>query len=397
MTRSWIIAVSAALASQWPSSSMGATDTSPAGQMTSAAPVATTLQTNQNDVLLAKKQRLLLWKISLRGESFADDKDQAQTTGFGLAGQYRQVLLTDLLIRVKANVSLQTGYSQSRFGDDTPKSGVFLSEAILQYKPFSFFSFQAGALDQSILDAPLLVSPRPFPGVAQKIMVGSRSLGAELIVQEVTPTSTSLSTKTTNSEPTPYLFTQTLIIKAQPADFSKLKAFGTHYSFRQLPSSVAFESQKWDNSVTGDAPSDSRFDYGFDGWVVGGESKLRLVSGVSWNIDSHILQNSLAPTADRSGQWIQSGFDFELPRDIDFQPRAAVFFAESDIAPAYYNSSELGHGNRQGLKIATDLIFKRDRFKIGAAYISSKVINESIFQSREQFLQLYFETLYENL
>jgi hypothetical protein len=337
------------------------------------------------------------WKFGLGGESFANEKDQAQTVGVGLEGDLKLSPLKQIEVRARAAARLQSGYAQTRFGDNTPTSGLNLKEAYIQFKPVSFLSLQGGALDQGQLKSPLLVSSRAFPGVAEAISIGDQALGAELRAQQTVPTSTTLSTRAVDTEPTPSFTSETLSLKARPLDNFSLKAFGTHYAFRSLPSTVATDSDLLGNTVTEVGPNSSRFRFEFDGYLVGGEAKARLTRGLVAGIDGQMLRNMQAPETYRNAQMAGAELQIGLPGDIDLKPRGEIFFAESDVAPAFYNSSELGHTNRQGWAADVSMTFKQEKFRLSARYVNSDMINSNLIQSRQAFVLIKFETLYDVL
>jgi hypothetical protein len=71
-----------------------------------------------------------------------------------------------------------------------------------------------------------------------------------------------------------------------------------------------------------------------------------------------------------------------------------VFFAESDVAPGYYNGSDRGHNNRTGWAADLSLAFKKAGFAIGGRFVQADLINSSLVQTRQSFVMLRFETLY---
>lgn len=357
-----------------------------------------TLSTQINPSSSSRIRRAAMaWNLGMDGQSFANEKDQAQVAGFGLGAKLRYRLLPGLLARADAGLSLQTGYAQSRFGDNTPKSGINLKEAVLQYRPMSMLTLQAGAIAQSRLEAPLLVSSGAFPGVLERLNFGTRELGAAITAQQTVPTSTTLSTKAVESESTPTFMTETLSLHARVFDALSVKGSAGHYAFRSLPNTVAYESEAFGNTVREVGPSSAKFAYDFEGWLAGAEVKWQVLRGLGWKVGALMIQNTKAPDSYKNGQMTSTGLDIALPRQIDFEPKGFVFFNESDVAPAYYNSSELGHNNRQGWGASADFKFRKEKFKIGAAYVNSDIINPSANQSRQQFIRLQFETLYEML
>jgi hypothetical protein len=337
----------------------------------------------------------LQWSIGLAGESFANAQEQAQTAGFNVGGDFRYVLLRGLDLRVRAGASLQSGYAQSRFGDNTPRSGLNLREAIVQYRPGRILTLQVGAIDQGHLASPLLVSARPFPGALEKLTLGEGALQAEVKAQQTIPTSTTMSTQAVEAETSPSFMSETLTVKLEPHRKFNLSVYGTHFGFRNLPSTVAADGDIHGNTVDDSTPNFSRFIYEYDGWVAGGVIRTQLSRGFAAELQGQMLQNLKAPETYRNGQMASVAIEVGLPGDVLLVPKAQMFFSESDVSPSFYNSSELGHNNRIGHAADIEARFKRENFKIGARYVQSDTINSNLNQTPHQYLMLRFETSYD--
>ena len=103
-----------------------------------STPASTTLRTNLEKTPSKKGIIEAGWNMSLAGESFSNEKEQAQTAGLELGGKIRYGLLPQLEMKADAGLSLQSGYAQSRFGDNTPKNGLDLERSSsFNIKPLS--------------------------------------------------------------------------------------------------------------------------------------------------------------------------------------------------------------------------------------------------------------------
>jgi hypothetical protein len=369
----------------------------------SAAAAQLSTQLTEPETASSVRHRLSLsWKAGIDGGSFANEKEQAQTAGFDLSARFRYRMFQGLEARSALGARMQNGYAQSRFGDNTPKSGLDLGEALLQLRyPFnspSFVTLQAGAINQAHLNAPLLVSSRAFLGATEKIRIGNRIVNAEIMAQQSIPSSTTLSAKTVEAEPMPVFTTETLRLNLAPANERlKLSVFGTHFAFRDLPSAVASGSELHGNTVVDPGPNQARFKFEFDGWVAGGGAQVGLLPGLAWLLEGQVMQNTKAPETYRNAQLLSTGFEMALPGGVDLTPKGEVFFAESDAAPAFYSDARFGQMNRQGWGAGIEAVFKKQGFKIGGRYVQADVLNPNLLQSRQQFLMIQFETLYDRL
>jgi len=334
------------------------------------------------------------WTLSLEGESFSNEKEQAQTAGIELGGKVRYALLPQLEMKADAGVSLQSGYAQSRFGDNTPKNGLDLREALVQYKPMRQLTLQAGAINQAGLNAPLIVSAQAFPAVLERALIGTKDFNVEAKAQQAVPTSSTLSTKSVEAEQTPTFMAEELTARAKLSNRVAAHILGLHYAFHNLPSTVATDSELYGNTVTQITAKRDQFTYEFNGFGYGGGVKVLLARELAWTLDGQIVQNTDAPSSYNQGQIATSGFEIGLPGDIDLAPKGELFFAESDVAPGFYNGSDRGHNNRTGWAADVKATFKKAGFAVGGRFVQSDLINESLVQTRQSFVMISFETLY---
>lgn len=340
------------------------------------------------------------YKLSSGFDSFANDREQSQFFGMTAAADFKAQLLSGLSFRTKAGATLSSGYAQSRFGDNVGRSAIWFEEATLNQRVLDSNMarayFNAGALNQGDLGMRFLVDRQPFPGVRQAVVFGSKDRAQlKIWAQQTIPTSRTLSTKAIDAEVTPVFTTETVELKLKPSEGIQLSGFLTHFSYHNLPSAVALESQGYGNTVEETGPNTARFKFRFDGVGAGGSAYFQLSRNLGWQFGGYVLQNSQAPEGFRNAQVVRTNLTIGLADDIDLIPSAAVFFSEDDVAPAFYNDAYLGHNNRQGYLGAMEVFFQKQRFKLRAEFTDSDVINFNINQSRQQTLSIGFETFYE--
>jgi hypothetical protein len=176
-----------------------------------------------------------------------------------------------------------------------------------------------------------------------------------------------------------------------------VRAAVTHFTYNNLPSAIAQESIIYGNTVDEQGPNTSRFKYRFDGLFVHGGLDVDITPRFGWWVAGSAIQNAAAPEGYRNAQHIKSGFKIGLPGEVDVIPSFGTYFIEDDAVPGFYNSSGIGHTNRQGYAGAIETFFQRQKFKIRAEYNDADVINFNLNQSRQQSLMIGFETFYEML
>lgn len=344
------------------------------------------------------RRSIFKYKFGVEGESFANEKDQSQAVLVKADADFKYRLVSSLEFHTHLVGQWVSGYSHSQFGEGVPSTGLFLREGLLQWSPFGqYFSVSAGAIDQKHQGSELFVSSRAFPGALEKIKTGNDAVSLELKAQQSIPTSSTLSTKAVNNEKPPSFHTQTATVKAKPGSSWQVEGFGTHFTFKDLPTVVAADSELHGNEIEGDGPNSKKFRFEFDGFVYGGKSKLRIMRGFSAEVFGHVIVNTKAPETYRNAQMIGGELEIGLPGATSLRPRFESFFVESDAVPAFYNSSDYGHNNRQGYSAGLDLEFRDAGFVIGGKYIDASLINPGTQQSRLQYILVRLVTLYDVL
>jgi hypothetical protein len=288
------------------------------------------------------------------------------------------------------------GYADSRLGNFVPPQSLSLYESYLQAKPSPYFAFQVGALNQARLDTEILIGDSSFPATLEKAMIGGDRLSAELRAEQAIPTATTLSTNTTESEPTPAFFFESLIVDAKPVKWAELRLSASYFRFSDLPSVVAQVSETRGNSVDDYGPNNSHFRYDFEGYVYGIDGRLDLHRRVSALAGWKMIDNLLAPETYNLGTDGFLALDVRVAPEVSVKPRADVFFLESDAVPAYWLESFYGaQTNRTGYAGALILEFKKQKLSTGAHFMHYDPINPNQWQSSENLVFLEFTTRHD--
>lgn len=358
---------------------------------------ANTLTSTLDETLGQKpqgKQRLWgSWKLGLSGQTYADQTDSQSFASFGIGLRGGLSLLEDLDFNGELSLIAQSGFSQTRFGRDSLNDGINLHEAILSYDPSKYITVDAGIINQGHLGQELLVSSRPFPGLRQTLQYDISDITFGLKAQQTIPTSRSLDTHTrSEKEKTPSFLTETLFANYSPTSRLGFTGHITRYQFNNLPTHVAYESRLIGNTVPHSTPAESQFLYDFKGLAYGVSAQAQIMERIGVDLNGQLLENREAPDAFNRGYSLQLGVTLEI---FEQQLRASVtnFFNESDSAPAYYNSSRLGHNNRKGNAFGLEAIISQN-IKISTHFVDSDVINPNLSMTRQQHLTVALETVY---
>lgn len=332
------------------------------------------------------------WAIGVGGESFSEGQDEGTMVGFVFRPRMTYKLTDKFDLYADAKLQLVTSQVQSRF-NDSRQSGILPYEVAARFRPVKVLEIKAGALSQGHLNAPLLISDRAFPGVSEGLRFGGKKNYVEFVAAQTIPTSTSFETMRVEKEKTPTFLTETVKAGFEFRQAVELKGFASHYSFKDLPSVVAYESSRWGNQTLGDLPGNSFFQFEFDGWVGGGEACLCYFKPFKLRAGGYLLENSKADPTFNRGQEFFVRADMGILGTV-VSPYYLQFFNESDTSPARYNSGARGHNNRKGDGFGLEIFFRPYNFRIVAEYMSSDVINATPNQEKLDSVLFKVETLY---
>lgn len=314
-----------------------------------------------------------------RAYSFDERQDKSQLVQLYIEPKLHMELHKTLKFRARGSVSLSTARIQTRFEDPTFNT-LNLNELVLSYEPREYLGFEFGALDQNFLNAPMLIAERAFPGVRVNGLWTGEKSALVLSAQYSIPNSVSLESDRIDNEPLPGFLTQGLNWHWEALSWVRLKASVHHFTYKDLPSVVAFQSGRLGNEVIGENSSESFFAYDFDGFSQSFDLSVDYNPRVRHNFKVQLIENLEAPSDRRRSQWTGMGFDFFFS-DLVISPEIAYFYAESDSAPALYSAVQLGRNNREGMFYSLKLHFQKLGFVLRANYVQANLIETHPIQN----------------
>lgn len=352
-----------------------------------------------DDVVLSEsdpKRTQTFWNSELSGTSFRDEVTQSESVRFSAGLKASHQLAPQIITQVEGKLDMTSANVQSVFDDYRPRNGLVLNQGVVIWVPVKWFDFKAGAINQGYLNSPLLLSERAFPATLQQFYFNndSNTRGLRLVFQQAIPTSETLGTRTTEKEPTPYLFTQTVAAHQSLWDQFHILGSMTYFDFSRLPSEIARESRLYGNSVKPSGPFTAEFDYGFSGIASQIQVRHRFHRSWQWRVGYSYLENSAAPADINKGQIVSLWLNNYNLNDVVLIGRVDYFINQSDSSPAAYNSGFYGHNNREGMAYELRSDFQNYGFFIRARYVHNRAIDEVPFQHPQNYFLVSFGTNY---
>lgn len=333
------------------------------------------------------------WNLEAGGESFDEVVDQGTLVGFIFRSRVQYRLTDQLDLSVDAKLQMVTRQIQARFADSR-QTGIVPYEAVVRFHPGEAVELKVGALNMGFLKTPLLISiERSFPGASELVQWENENKSyLRAIASQTIPTSASFESMRAEREAVPGFFTETLMAGTNFADTFELSAQLTHFRFTDLPSVVAYESERLGNRTNGEFPANSRFRTQFAGWVTGGELCFCRFQTAKFKLGGYQIDNQQAPLSYNRGQELVARADLSAFGYV-FSPYYLRFYSEQDVVPAFYNSGSRGHNNRQGDGVGLEVLFSPHNFRVVGELIQSDLINPNSEQHRLTSFQVRLETL----
>ncbi len=323
-------------------------------------------------------------KSSLNLDIVESDSIKARIFGYQFNIIIKDKISSEVDIFFDGLLNLQVG-SNDVVGSGTaefqPINTVDLNEGGLRYRPWSFLTLKAGAINQDEFASPLFLSSTAF-AAAQEVFHYN---GFSLKLQQAIPTNNRLQKRIAVNvdSGTPYLNTTSIAYKYKGHFYFHSEL--TQYYYQDLSSTIADNSSSFGNSVQ-DLGSAKKFTYNFSG------QNLMLKIGKSFGLhrfyfNGQYLYNDKAPEKRNRGNLAALEYYYK-----SFGVMLETFRNESDTAPAFYNSKYYGHNNVQGNAFA--LKYKIKDFESFVRYADIDVIEETLVQYPTQILSFLISKTY---
>lgn len=357
---------------------------------------STTSLTSETSSMPTKVRRKMDWNLEFASEYESEGRDESLAVMTRLGLDLRFDFSETFAMVMVPEARFYSARAQDRFDSDNFEDRIGLREAYLSLQPLNGknFSlvFRTGALSQGLSEQNFLISRRrSFPGAMAEAQYNQSLGGLSLAVQEAVPTSYSYNALRQDKEPMPGLRTTRVALNARLISDFQLQALVGQMSWRNLPSRIAYYSQRQGNSVDGSLAPTSRFVYGFATDVA--RLQLDYCPTCRWggSVGVRRARNTLAPSDSADAQAVTAQISYRS-RDLVSSLEVSSFFSESDVTPAAYSPSAYGNTNRQGYKTHFEIEIPSSELKITADWVQARAITATPFQNDFNSVYLGVET-----
>lgn len=348
---------------------------------------------SNSSLVINKKNPLNInYLFALGGKQVQGEKTQATLGGAKVELEVLYAPTSWLGLSLIPVANFETGAQQSFSNSQSDQNNkVFLQKATADFKPFEGNTLSVGVQDLKENHHSLMFARKPFPGLRAKQSVSfdanqSVALEAETLV----PTTSSLSTNTKELEKTPGFDSVGVSYQAQLNSRSRHLVRFNYFQFRDLPSSVAFQSGLNGNNVESISENESVFPNSFKGTEAAIKSKWIITKNI--DLGGQFLYLNNQGTSRENQAFLYGGLaDFYFDKKTKMGLEAASFRIEADATVAAFANSYYGYTNRNGYYFEANYELKDPALKVIGGWTETEVIYKSPSQQKENSFYLRIE------
>ena len=325
-----------------------------------------------------------LWRASFQIQSFSDETTTNGVVSTRIYGDLKWDLTEQFEFQSQALFIGRNGFTQSIYDREDRSRGLYLLESFFEWRSEkdSPFSFQFGNIDQSFLQAPLLMADRTFPSLILNYLLEEfYNFKSHFLIQTSIPDNAEESVRR-----------ESQVIKGFPSfsvlsvylENSQLPLFSEHYFFNRLTffhyynlsQAVAKRSRIYENTIeyTG---SDSTFRYDYYGFHNHIKFEMVLSHFFAGEMGFEYLNNLGANYYLNEGYRFYTGLSYNYKDFLEWKGVLQTFVNQSDSSVAYYNSEFYGHNGRRGFAVQLECYLYESGVRVGVSFVNTRSINKN--------------------
>ena len=319
------------------------------------------------------------WKSSMEG-SFLNNSiqgDRERLMKIKLHGKFDIEWSSFISVEFEPYLVVSQGETQYRRFTKSESSPIQMKNGFLHIRPINGMSLQFGAVDQSFLSAPLLVSDQTFVSAVAGYLHMKDKYEVQIVTQLAMPSIVNTFKRYSEIAQTPYFTSLFVYGEWLPSRLISFKSHVTGFYFTSLPAFIAHNSKLYGNSIMGNQTL-ARFEHLYYGTNMDISSQIKLGSNLYLSVGYNGLINLGAPLDKAWGERIYASLDTDVLSVAKVYSRFEYFYNSSDSAPAYFNSETYGHNNRKGFLAELKAFFPNGNFEAGFRYVLSQPIIPSL-------------------
>ena len=341
------------------------------------------------------------WKIDLDSFIWEADTGQKWVLRTRLNAKVLTEFTKEFFAKAEFELLTGTGTVQEIYQRTGEINGISQREVLFLWRATNWLTVEFGAINQSFLQSPLLLSDIPFPSIIGSIELYKEgkhdvSLSFQLATPNTFSTDNSISLQSIVDMP--LLFTKSLFWYYDSKSFYNINFNASFFAYSSLPSDVAVSSLQRGNTVETGEPV--FFKYQYDGFYLGVEPTFKVLPRLGLKLKAHYIINVNKEAREKNlnqGELWSVQIPFDITESVRVTPTLEYFNNQPDSAIAYYNSERYGHSNRKGF--VGELIFNfYDRnLSTGFRYHTSQAVREGGLRGEQYYFLIFLRTDYAKI
>ena len=323
------------------------------------------------------------WKSSFEMKYFKDDSTNTALTKAKIYGRLNWDLSDSFSFYSKAVFIGRSGTTQSIYDRLDLQEGLNQLETFFTWKWNSFFWLDFGNIQQSFLQAPLLITDKTFSSAKLNFSLDhwfKRFYKASALVQLAIPSNAEKSQRKGQIiKGFPFFGVGSLYLKSLSLPFLSFEhIFFNRFNvwmYYNLPPAVAHASNLYGNDIQG-MRSDSVFKYDYYGFHNHTGFKAVLSSIWAGDIGFEYIKNLGSPSESNEGARVYTSLYYNYQNFVEIKGLFEYFKNRSNSAVAFYNSEVYGHNNRRGFLALLQCYFYESGISAGASLVSSRAFSK---------------------
>ena len=322
----------------------------------------------------------LFWKASFQMKSFNDETTTNGVVSTNIYGELYWGLTENLSFQSQALFVGRNGFTQSIYDRKDRSRGLYMLESFFELKTNNPLFFRLGNIEQSFLQAPLLMTDRTFPSFILKYSLDKFSnFESHFLIQGSIPDNAEESVRRETqiikgfpcfSVASFYIENSSLPIILKPYFFNRT----TFFHYYNLSQAVAERSRIYQNTIDRNQ-SDSTFRYDYYG--LHNHTRMRAFFNVflAGELGFEYINNWGAGHYNNEGYRFYAGLYYDYNNLLELNSVFETFLNQSDSSVAYYNSEFYGHNGRKGFAVKLQAYLYDSSVSVGASFVNSRPIN----------------------
>ena len=292
-----------------------------------------------------------------------------------------------------------SGTTSSLYGRADRQKGLHLLSAVFTYKRNSAFSINFGNIQQSFLQAPLLITDKTFSSLKINWFLDHwfKKLPSALALVQLSIPSNAEQVQNIGQiiKGFPLFAVASLQLKNFSVSDLPFKFFNYFnlWMYYNIPPAVVFNSRVYGNLTDGQSSSESIFLEDFYG--LHNHWGLKAVFSQSWAGDlAYEYIKNLGSAEGNQGDRLHASLYYNYQDFVEIKGTLEYFKNQHNSAIAFYNSEIYGHNNRKGFLARIQFYFYESGVSLGASAVFAQsllnpaAIGDSI--SAEVFLTSHY-------